>query len=169
VTTTNPGGRSTPAPPTDQASAPAEPARAPAVVAPPNAAVAAPVGGSAVPRRRRVRTTIVRVDPWTVLRLSFLLSIAVAVITLVAVFLLWALLDAAGVFTSVEQSANDVLGEGASTFTQYFAFGEVFRVGLLLAVADVILLTALATLGAFLFNLASSLTGGLEVSVVEEP
>jgi hypothetical protein len=116
-----------------------------------------------------VRTTVVRVDPWTVLRLSFLLSIAVALITLVALFLLWALLDAAGVFTTVDQTANDVLGDGASTFTQYFAFGQVFRVGLLLAAADIVLLTALATLGAFLFNLASSLTGGLEVSVIEEP
>jgi hypothetical protein len=126
------------------------------------------MGGSPYARPRRVRMTIVRVDPWTVLRLSFLLSIAVAIITLVSLFLLWGLLSVAGVFSTVEQSANDILGDGATTFTQYFAFGQVFRVGVVLALADVILLTALATLAAFLFNLATSLTGGLEVSVVEE-
>ena len=159
MTTTDPGRRS---------SAPVPDDEAPAVVAMPNAAVAPPTGASAYVRQRRVRTTIVRVDPWTVLRLSFLLSVAVAIITLVALFLLWGLLSAGGVFSSVEQSANDILGDGATTFTQYFEFGQVFRVGILLALADIVLLTALATLGAFLFNLASSLTGGLEVSVVED-
>jgi hypothetical protein len=141
---------------------------APADVATPNAAVAAPTGATSYQRPRRVRTTIVRVDPWTVLRLSFLLSIAVAVVTLVALFVLWGLLSAGGVFGTVEQSANDILGEGATTFTQYFEFGQVFRVGVVLALADIVLLTALATLGAFLFNLATSLTGGLEVSVIED-
>ncbi|HUW17194.1 MAG TPA: DUF3566 domain-containing protein [Actinomycetes bacterium] len=159
MTTTNPGGRSPRAVATSEA---------PTDVATPNAAVAPPTGATAYQRPRRVRTTIVRVDPWTVLRLSFLLSIAVAVVTLVALFVLWGLLSAGGVFSTVEQSANDILGEGATTFTQYFEFGQVFRVGVLLALADIVLLTALATLGAFLFNLATSLTGGLEVSVIED-
>lgn len=133
-----------------------------------DAAVAAPVGGVPVVRTRRVRVTVQRVDPWTVLRLSFLLSLAAAVITVVSVLLLWALLASGGVFSTVERSANDILGEGSVTFTQYFELGQVLWVSVLLAVADVVLITALATLGAFLFNLAVSLAGGLELSVTED-
>ena len=54
--------------------------------------------------------TVTRVDPWTVLRLSFLLSIAAAIITVVAVVLLWAMLSSAGVFSSVDNTLVDVLG-----------------------------------------------------------
>lgn len=133
-----------------------------------DAAVAAPAGGVPVVRTRRVRVTVQRVDPWTVLRLSFLLSLAVAVITVVSVLLLWALLASGGVFSTVERSANDILGEGSVTFTQYFELGQVLWVSVVLAVADVVLITALATLGAFLFNLAVSLAGGLELSVTED-
>lgn len=121
-----------------------------------------------VARQRRVRVTVTRVDPWTVLRLSFLLSIAAAIITLVAVILLWVMLATAGVFISVDDTLQQVLGEGALTITQYFSFGRVFSVALLIAAIDVVLITALATIGAFLFNLAASLTGGLELSVTED-
>ena len=52
--------------------------------------------------------------------------------------------------------------------TQYFSFGRVLSVALLIGAIDVVLITALATIGAFLFNLATSLAGGLEVSVTDE-
>jgi len=121
-----------------------------------------------VVRNRRTRLTIQRVDPWTVLRLSFLLSLAIAVITVVSGMLLWALLSSGGVFGSVDRTLEDVLGDGALTITQYFGFGKVLSVSLLIAAIDIVLITALATIGAFLFNLAASLGGGLEVTVTED-
>ena len=130
--------------------------------------VVAPGGNPYVARQRRVRLTINRVDPWTVLRLAFLLSVAAAIITIVAVMLLWMMLSAAGVFTSVDDTLQDVLGDGALTITQYFSFGRVFSMALLIGAIDVVLITALATIGAFLYNLAASLTGGLELSATED-
>ena len=81
-------------------------------------------------RQRRVRMTVNRIDPWTVLRLSFLLSLAAAIITVVAVaMLLWAMLSSAGVFSSVDGTlSSQCLGDGALTITQYFGFGRVFSV-----------------------------------------
>ena len=125
-------------------------------------------GGTPVTRPRRVRLTVTRIDPWTVLRLSFLLSVAAAIITVVAMMLLWSMLASAGVFDSVDSTMQSVLGDGAVTVTQYFGFGRVLSVSLLIGAIDVVLITALATIGAFLFNLAASLTGGLEVSVTGE-
>lgn len=130
--------------------------------------VVPPAGTPYVPRQRRLRLTITRIDPWTVLRLSFLLSVAAAIITVVALLLLWAMLASAGVFDSVDDAFQSVLGDGALTVTQYFSFGRVLSVALLIGAIDVVLITALATIGAFLFNLASSLAGGLEVSVTDE-
>ena len=121
-----------------------------------------------VVRVRRVNITIQRVDPWTVLRLSFLLSLAAAIITVVAGMLLWLLLSAGGVFISVDSTLEDVLGDGALTVTQYFGFGRVLSVSLLIAAVDVVLITALATIGAFLFNLAASVSGGLSMTVTDD-
>lgn len=100
--------------------------------------------------------------------MSFLLSIATAIITVVALVLLWSMLATAGVFGSVDDALQSVLGDGALTVTQYFSFGRVLSVALLIGAIDVVLITALATIGAFLFNLATSLAGGLEVSVTDE-
>ncbi|MGB2838276.1 MAG: DUF3566 domain-containing protein [Actinomycetes bacterium] len=158
MTTTSggrPGGASTPQP-----AAQSRPASGTGVVVPPS--------GTPVARQRRLKLTVTRIDPWTVLRLSFLLSIATAVITVVALVVLWSMLASAGVFESVDGTLDSVLGDGALTVTQYFSFGRVLSVSLLIGAIDVVLITALATIGAFLFNLAASLVGGLEVSVTDE-
>jgi len=145
-----------------------------AASAPPQASmsqgtVVAPAGTPLGARQRRVRTTVTRIDPWTVLRLSFLLSIAAAIITVVAVVVLWAMLSSAGVFSSVDDTLVDVLGaDSAMTITQYFSFNRVISIAMLIGAIDVVLITALSTIGAFLFNVAASLTGGLELSVTED-
>lgn len=133
-------------------------------------AVVVPGGSSSLPpmRERRSRVAIQKIDPWTVLRLSFLLSLATAVITVVAGMLLWGLLSSGGVFESVDRTLEDVLGDGALTITQYFGFGRVLSVSLLIAAIDIVLITALSTIGAFLFNLAASISGGLGVTITEE-
>ena len=159
--TTTSGGRPSDGTQAPRAATPDRSAAGPGTVVP-------PAGTPYVSRQRRLRLTITRVDPWTVLRLSFFLSIATAVITVVALLLLWTMLATAGVFTSVDDALQSVLGDGAVTVTQYFSFGRVLSVGLLIGAIDVVLITALATIGAFLFNLAASLAGGLEVSVTDE-
>src|SRR5829696_2340367 len=47
------------------------------------------------PRRAPLR--LIRIDPWSVMKVSFLLSIAFGIVTVVSVFLVWSVLDAAGV------------------------------------------------------------------------
>src|SRR5690625_4122066 len=43
---------------------------------------------------RRVRLTVSRVDPWSIMKLSFLLSIALGIVLVVAVALVWTVLNA---------------------------------------------------------------------------
>jgi hypothetical protein len=117
---------------------------------------------------RRVRVAVTRVDPWTVMKLAFVLSVALAVVTVVATSILWWVLDSAGVFTSVSGTVTELIGQGSSfRLTDFLGYGRVLRVVLVVSLIDVILLTALATLTAFLFNLAAGLVGGVEVTLTE--
>ena len=139
----------------------------PAVATP--AATAQPVS-----RRgpRKARLVLGRVDPWSVMKLSFLLSIALAVVALVAVAVLWSVLDSMGVFDSVGRTVESVTRERDTAegfdILAYVGFERVMTLTALLTGINVILMTALCTLGAFLYNLAASLVGGLHVTLTED-
>jgi hypothetical protein len=127
-------------------------------------------GGTPVQRGpRKARLQIRQVDPWSVMKLGFLLSLAVGIVFCVAVALLWSLLDSGGVFDSINKFVADVANDQTDFTVQgSLAFRRVMGVTLVLAVVQVVLITALATLAAFLYNLASGLVGGLDVTLVEE-
>lgn len=118
---------------------------------------------------RRARLTVSRVDPWSVLKLSFLLSVGVGIAMVVAAFVLWSVLDGMGLFTQVDSLVRDVVGEESPVeLESVFGLGRVLSLATVVAVVDVVLLTALATLGAVLYNLASSLVGGLQVTLSDD-
>ncbi len=122
------------------------------------------------PRRARLRLT--RIDPWSVMKTSFLLSVAFGVVTFVAIFMVWSVLGAAGVWESINSAVASIVegDSGNSTFdvTEYVGMSRVLGFTLLVSVLDVVLLTAIATLTAFLYNLAAALLGGIEVTLAED-
>lgn len=121
------------------------------------------------PSPRRVRLTVARVDPWSVLKLSFLLSVAVGVAIVVSAVALWSVLDGMGIFDDVNRLAGDVAGDESSVdVLSFIGLGRVVSLATVIAVVDVFLITALATLGAFLYNLTTSLVGGLVVTLSDD-
>jgi Transmembrane domain of unknown function (DUF3566) len=153
-----------------------------APVAAPEAVPAGPAGPSTATTRRtakaaaraprRARLRLSRIDPWSVMKVSFLLSIAFGIVTVVAVFMIWSVLNSAGVWTSINNTVSDTVSSGTtrSTFNieDYLGMSRVLGFTMLVAVIDVVLITAIATLGAFLYNMASSLLGGIEVTLTED-
>jgi hypothetical protein len=122
-------------------------------------------------RVRKARLRLLRVDPWSVMKTAFLLSVALGITLFVAVAVLWSVLDAAGVFTAVGDLARDLTSSETNAGFQlekYTALSRVLGFTTQIAVIDVVLVTALATLGAFLYNLSASLLGGLEVTLAED-
>lgn len=118
---------------------------------------------------RRVRLTVARVDPWSVMKLSFLLAVAVGIAFVVMVGVLWTTLDSMGIFASVNTTIGDILGDaGQFNLLDYIGFTRVLSLATVIAVVDVFLMTALATLGAFLYNVCSSLVGGLHVTLTDD-
>ena len=121
------------------------------------------------PRRARLRLT--RIDPWSVMKTAFLLSIALGVVTIVSVLMVWSVLGAAGVWDSINSAVRDIVGDQSSTpFTiqDYLGTDRVIGFTMLVAVIDVVLLTAIATLSAFLYNMAAALLGGIDITLVED-
>lgn len=118
---------------------------------------------------RRARLRLVRIDPWSVMKTSFLLSTAFGIVIVVSVLIVWAVLGAAGVWDSLNQTVQEVVGGKNSAFQveDYVGIGRVLGFTMVVAVVDVVLLTAIATLGAFLYNMASALLGGIDVTLSE--
>ncbi len=121
----------------------------------------------AEPAPRSARLFVTHVDPWSVMKQAFLLGLALAIIILVAFGALWFALDSAGVLDAITRTATDVGGESGASVTSFLEFGRVMGAGLIIAGIETVLVTALATLFAFLYNLAVHIGGGLEVTLSE--
>ncbi len=104
------------------------------------------------------------------MKTAFLLSVAFGIVTVVAVTIVWGVLGMAGIWDSVNQMVETVIGEDSSTFDvqDYLGMSRVLGFTMLVAVIDVVLLTAMATLGAFLYNMAAALLGGIELTLAED-
>lgn len=102
------------------------------------------------------------------MKLSFLLSVALGIALVVASGVLWSILEGMGVFTDVNRVVGEITGDGTFDLMDFVGFGRVLSLATVIAVADVVLLTAFATLGAFLYNLSSALVGGLTVQLSDE-
>ncbi|HSK33352.1 MAG TPA: DUF3566 domain-containing protein [Propionicimonas sp.] len=125
---------------------------------------------SAPRRTRRAQLRLVQVDAWSVMKTSFLLSIALGIVLVVAVAIIWSVLGAAGVWDSINSIVQQAIGGEGEPFDiqEYAGTSRVLGFTMIVAVIDVILITAIATLGAFLYNLSAALLGGVEVTLAED-
>jgi hypothetical protein len=118
---------------------------------------------------RRVRLVVSRVNPWSVMKMAFLLSIALGIITVVAAAVVWSVLNGMHLFSSINDLVEKIVGnETQVNILQYVAFSRTMSMATLVSVVNIILMTALATLGAFLYNIASSLVGGVHVTLTDD-
>jgi len=109
------------------------------------------------------------VDPWSIMKLAFLLSIAMGIVLVVAVAIIWNVLNQMGVFTAINEQITTILGpESKTTFLQFTDRNKIMSVTILLAVVNSILMTGLATIGAFLYNLVVKLVGGVYITLTDE-
>lgn len=123
------------------------------------------------PRTRKARLRVAKADPWSVMKVSFLLSIALGVCTIVAAAVLWMVMDAMGVFSTVGGTISEATGSNEGNGFDLQSFLSLPRVLIftsVIAVIDVVLATALATLGAFIYNLSAGFVGGVELTLAED-
>ena len=176
------GGRSRASVPPHQASArgPARPAarRGPAP-AQPGQRPAGPAPGQGAPglvkpapkaKVRRARLLVSKVDPWSVLKMAFLLSVALGIVTVVAAIVLWTVLDLTGIFDQVDSLLGTLAGSegGGFELKKVASLGQVASFATIIAVVNVVLLTALSMLSAVLYNISATLVGGIGVTLTDD-
>ncbi|HME63716.1 MAG TPA: DUF3566 domain-containing protein [Streptosporangiaceae bacterium] len=119
---------------------------------------------------RQAHLTIARVEPWSVMKFSFVVSLVAFVILFVAVSVIYGTLSALGVFTSLQhvvQSVTSSQDSGGVNAAKWFTASRILSYTALLGALNIVLITAMATIGAVVYNLTSRLIGGVEVTLRE--
>ena len=125
---------------------------------------------SKVSQARRANLVIARLEPWSVMKFSFLMSLVAWVVLFVAVTLLYYALSGLGVFAALQRTLSSVTSSQNSSGVDLAAWTSASRVlgyTMLAGAVDIILITVLATIGAMIYNLVTHLGGGIEVTLKE--
>jgi Transmembrane domain of unknown function (DUF3566) len=127
---------------------------------------------AAPPKRtaRQAHLTVARVEPWSVMKFSFVVSLVAFVILFVAVSVLYGALAGLGVFDSLQRVVSDVTssqGSAGVNAKAWFSASRVLGYTALLGSLNIVLITAMSTIGAVVYNLTSRLVGGVEVTLKE--
>ncbi|HKU30917.1 MAG TPA: DUF3566 domain-containing protein [Arthrobacter sp.] len=119
---------------------------------------------------RRARLLVSKVDPWSVLKMAFLLSVALGIVTVIAAIVLWTVLDLTGIFNQVDSLLGTLAGSESGGFElkKVASLGQVASFATIIAVVNVVLLTALSMLSAVLYNISATLVGGIGVTLTDD-
>ena len=120
---------------------------------------------------RRARLRISRVDPWSVMKTALLLGVALWIMTIVATWIIFTVLDKTGLYDAINSTVGLVFDAGNGTpfnVKDYINTTRATALSALVGAVNVILLTALATIFAFLYNLTANVMGGIEVTMAED-
>ncbi len=119
---------------------------------------------------RQAHLTIARVEPWSVMKFSFVVSLVAFVILFVAVIVLYGVLSGLGVFDSLQRVVQSVTSSQTSAGVNakaWFSASKVLGYTALLGSLNIVLITAMSTIGSVVYNLTSRLVGGVEVTLRE--
>jgi hypothetical protein len=135
----------------------------------PSARATDPVRGRQPRPPRRASLQLKRFDPWSVLKLSLVLSVALFLVWMVAVGLIYGALDAMGVWNKLNGTYSDFVGinDPTGAKSSLISAGRVFGIAAIVGAVNIVLITAFATVGAFVYNVAADLAGGIEVTLSE--
>ena len=119
---------------------------------------------------RRANLVIARIEPWSVMKFSFLISLVLWLVMFVAVALLYYALSSLGVFHALQRTLASVTssqGSAGVDLSKWTSATRVLGYTMLLGAVDVVLITAISTVGAVVYNLVTHLGGGIEVTLKE--
>jgi hypothetical protein len=115
----------------------------------------------------RASMQIRRIDPWSTLKVSLMLSVALFFVWMIAVAFLYLVLGGMGVWAKLNSNVGDLLNNTSGSSGELVSSGTIFGGAVLIGLVNIVLLTAMATIGAFIYNLATDLIGGIEVTLAD--
>lgn len=120
--------------------------------------------------RRDAKLRLTHIEPWSVTRMAFIVSVAMMIVGVVATVVFWVALNILGVWDQISSSVTAVLSDTDDAFdiTDYLGLGRLVGLSLILSVINVVVMTVLATIAAHLYNLAAHVLGGIEVTFTND-
>lgn len=115
----------------------------------------------------RASMQIRRIDPWSTLKMSLLLSVALFFVWMITVAFLYLVLGGMGVWAKLNSNVGDLLNNASGSSAELVSSGTIFGGAFLIGLVNIVLMTALATIGAFVYNLITDLIGGIEVTLAD--
>ncbi len=116
----------------------------------------------------RAAVQLRRIDPWSTFKVSAVLAIALFLIWMIAIGVLYVILDGMGVWDQINNSFGQLVSSDNTTESSFeITAGTVFGVAAGVGALYVIVFTALTTVGAFIYNMSSDLVGGVEVTLAD--
>ena len=128
-------------------------------------------GKKTVAGPRRVRLSLTRINPLSVMKVSFLLSVAAGIMLVVAAAFVWFMLDAMQVFSTIRDLVGTVMDSKSNAYTallEYLKLSRAISMATIIAVINIILATALSTIGALLYNVTAAFVGGVHLTLADE-
>ena len=128
-------------------------------------------GKKTVAGPRRVRLSLTRINPLSVMKVSFLLSVAAGIMLVVATAFVWFMLDAMHVFSTIRDLTGTVMDSKSNAYTallEYLKLSRAISMATIIAVINIILTTALSTIGALLYNVTAAFVGGVHLTLADE-
>ena len=122
------------------------------------------------PAKRQAMLTLARVEPWSVMKFSFVASVVAFIILFVAVAVLYMVLAALGVFDSLQHTVSTITGAQGTSGTDishYYSASVVLGYTAMLGALNIVLITAMSTVGSVIYNLIAKTIGGIEVTLRE--
>jgi hypothetical protein len=120
--------------------------------------------------RRQAQLTLSRVEPWSVMKFSFVISVVAFIILFVAVAVLYSVLSGLGVFTSLQHTVTTITssqGSAGTNISHWFSASRILGYTGMLGALNIVLITAMSTIGAVVYNLIARTIGGVEVTFRE--
>jgi len=115
----------------------------------------------------RASMQIRHIDPWSALKVSLLLSVALFFVWMIAVAFLYLVLGGMGVWSKLNSNVGDLLTATSGGGGELVSSGTIFGGAALIGLVNIVLLTAMATVGAFIYNLSTDIVGGIEVTLAD--
>jgi hypothetical protein len=116
---------------------------------------------------RQAALQLKRLDPWSVLKLALVLAVVLFFIWLVAIGVLYGVLDGMGVWDKLNGTYSDLVSGEAAGGSPLISAGRVLGLAAVVGAINSLLFAVAVTVAAFVYNVSADLVGGIEVTLSE--
>ncbi|WP_431805118.1 DUF3566 domain-containing protein [Microbacterium sp. bgisy203] len=110
---------------------------------------------------KQVRLRLVYIDFWSAVKLSFLAAVALAIVTIVASFLVFMVIQTTGMISQLDELFTAF--DDNFKLSDYIGLSQVMAFAAVVALLNLVVVTVLGAVVAGIYNLMVKVTGGLLV------